>query len=88
MGAIPKRLRTIITIAEQQGWLFKQTSSGHPQLIPPKGATDPQTGRLAVAVTFGKTPSDIRGDLNAVSYLRRNGVDIPRKGHTPKKQDR
>jgi len=39
-------------------------------------------------VTFGKTPSDHRGDANTVALLRRLGVEIPHKGHTKKKEQR
>jgi hypothetical protein len=39
-------------------------------------------------MSFGKTPSDNRGDKNAIAYLRRLGVEIPHKGHTPAKEDR
>lgn len=78
---IPKRLRECVAAAEQSGWKYRETTDGHPQLVPPPGTPDPiKAERLAPPVTFSKTPSDQRSDKNAVAQLRRLGVDVPRKG--------
>lgn len=78
--AIPKRLAKIVKLAEQAGWSYDETADGHPRLTPPKGLTDPyRDGRPAAPITFAKTPSDNRGDKNTIAYLRRLGVNIPRK---------
>lgn len=83
---VPKRLRSIVDAALEAGWAYDETSEGHPQLRPPPGLTDPyRDGRPAARVTFGKTPSDHRGDANTVALLRRLGVDIPHKGQARKK---
>ena len=67
--------------AERAGWTYDETSDGHPRLKPPAGLTDPyRDGKPAAPVTFGKTPSDWRGDKNTEAVLRRLGVDLPRKG--------
>ena len=85
-GTVPKRLRELFRLAEAKGWTYDETSDGHPRFRPPPGVTDPyREDRPAAPVTFGKTPSDIRGDQNAVSYLRRLGVDVPHDGHQRKK---
>jgi len=77
----------MVAIAAKAGWTFDVTTDGHPRLSPPAGVTDPyRNNRPAAPVVFGKTPSDIRADKNAASYLRRLGVDIPHKGHTKKKK--
>lgn len=83
--AVPKRLKAIVTLAQAQGWTYAETTDGHPQLVPPAGLINPATGRLAPPVTFAKTPSDVRGDRNAVAQLRRLGITVPHKGHTKKK---
>lgn len=75
--------------AEEAGWTYDETEDGHPRLNPPPGLTDPyRDNRPAAPITFGKTPSDHRGDANMVSVLRRLGVEIPHKGHTKKKGKR
>ncbi len=81
----PKRLRTIVELAEAQGWTYSETADGHPQLVPPAGMINPATGRLAPPVSFAKTPSDVRGDRNSIAQLRRLGLQVPHKGHTKKK---
>lgn len=85
---MPKRLRPCWEAAEKAGWTYDETSDGHPRFTPPPGLRDPHRNRPAAPVTFGKTPSDHRGDRNAVALLRRLGVDIPHKGHTPAKEKR
>jgi len=57
-------------------------------LTPPEGLNDPYRNRPAAPVTFGKTPSDYRGDRNTIAVLRRLGVDIPHKGHEKGKDKR
>lgn len=80
MAKPPKRLRVWVELAEEEGWTYDETSDGHPRLSPPRGMKDPyRVGRLAAPLVFSKTPSDHRSDANAVAYLRRLGVDIPRK---------
>ena len=83
----PTRLRSIVAAAEARGWTYDLSGNDHPRLSPPPGWVDPATGRLAMPVTFACTPSDVRGDLNSMSYLRRLGVALPRKNHK-KKADR
>lgn len=77
--AVPKRLKKIVAIAENEGWTYDETKDGHPRLRPPAGVMDARSGRLAAPVVFSKTPSDRRGDANQVAVLRRLGVPIPRK---------
>lgn len=78
--SVPKRLAKIVALAEKSGWSYDETKDGHPRLTPPKGLPDPyRDGRPAAPITFAKTPSDSRGDKNTVAYLRRLGVNIPRK---------
>lgn len=85
----PKRLRELVELAKEAGWSYDETSDGHPRLTPPPGLTDPyRDNRPAAPVTFAKTPSDHRGDMNMVVILRRLGVPIPRKGNTQKKGKR
>lgn len=87
--AVPKRLKAIVAAAEEKGWTYDTTSDNHPRLSPPAGLVDEyRNGRPAAPVTFGLTPSDHRGDQNAISLLRRLGVVIPHKGHTTKKEKR
>lgn len=85
---VPKRLKQIVAIAEANGWAYDETQAGHPRLTPPADVVDPYyPGRPAAPITFSKTPSDHRGDKNAQAYLRRCGVDLPRKGD-PKRKER
>lgn len=88
MAKPPKRLQAWFDVAEEMGWTYDETSDGHPRFSPPAGLSDPGRDRPAAPVTFGKTPSDGRGDANTVSLLRRLGVPIPHKGHTKKKGQR
>lgn len=81
--SVPGRLRRIVAAAEAKGWTYDETRQGHPRLTPPAGLVDQyRNGRPAAPVTFGKTPSDHRGDMNVVAVLRRLGVDIPHKGQS------
>jgi hypothetical protein len=84
--AIPKRLKGVFSYAVENGWTASETKKGYPCLVPPPGTTD-HRGRPVTLVTFAKTPSDHRGDLNAISTLRRLGLAVPTKGHTEKKND-
>lgn len=77
--SVPKRLKYLQEPTETLGWTWDETRDGHPRVSPPKGWHQPGTDRLAAPVTFGKTPSDSRGDKNAEALLRRFGVDVPRK---------
>lgn len=81
---VPKRLKTVVDTALKDGWVYDETQDGHPRLTPPPGWLHPGTGTPAPPVTFGKTPSDRRGDLNAEALLRRLGVNVPRKKQTKK----
>ena len=85
MPPIPARLRAWVVLAQSVGWTYDTTKDNHPRLTPPAGTIDPYTDRPAAPATFGSTPSDHRGDSNTVSYLRRLGVPIPRKGQAQKK---
>lgn len=88
-AGVPKRLKPVIAAAEEAGWTYDTTADGHPRLTPPSGLKDPyRNGRPAAPVTFGKTPSDHRGDANMVAILRRLGVDIPHKGQSKGKKKR
>lgn len=84
----PKRLRAWVELAEKEGWAYDETEDGHPRVTPPVTLIDPRTNRPAAPMTFGKTPSDSRGDANAVGHLRRLGVPIPHKGLTKRKDQR
>lgn len=75
--SVPKRLKPIVSLAEEHGWTFDMTAKGHPRLNPPRGATD-ATGALVAPCTFSSTPGDKTSDRNAIAYLRRSGVPIPR----------
>lgn len=87
--AVPKRLKALWEAAEEAGWTYDETSDGHPRCTPPAGTIDPyRNNKAAAPITFSKTPSDNRGDKNAIAYLRRLGVDIRHKGHTPAKENR
>lgn len=89
MGSAPARLRPVIQLALDAGWTYAETSKGHPQLVPPPGLCDPyRENRPAAPITFTKTPSEPRADMNAIVVLRRLGVPIPRKGVSSKKRDR
>lgn len=88
MSDAPKYLRSIVALAEAHGWTGERTAGGHYRLVPPAGVVDPATGRQAAKVVFGSTPSDHRALANGVAYLRRCGVPVPHKGHTPKKGKR
>lgn len=74
---VPKRLKTVVSLAEAHGWSYDVTSKGHPRLNPPRGATD-GTGALMAPCIFSNTPGDKTSDRNAIAYLRRMGVPIPR----------
>lgn len=69
---VPKRLRKIVRAAVDQGWEQDFTTRGHVRLTKPGGRD--AGGQLLPPVTFAKTPSDGRGDKNAVAALRRMGV--------------
>lgn len=89
MAAVPKRLKAIVEAAEAEGWTYDVTARNHPRLSPPDGILDPyRENRPAAPVTFGSTPSDHRGDQNAIVILRRLGVVLPRKGDPTKKEKR
>ena len=85
--AIPKRLKTIVALAETQGWTVVETKGKHIKMVPPNGTKDPQ-GRVVSGVLFARTPSDHRSDLNSIAMLRRLGVPVEHKGHNRKKKDR
>lgn len=82
--AIPKRLKHLFASAVDQGWSVTETNKGYPALVPPPGTLDHQN-RPVTLVKFAKTPSDHRSDLNAISTLRRLGLEVQSKGHTKKK---
>jgi hypothetical protein len=64
-----------IDAALEAGWTLDQTAKNHPRLTPPRGRRDGQGDRLT-PVTFARTPSDWRGDRNAIAKLRRSGIEI------------
>lgn len=66
-----------MAIAEAAGWRYDQTSKGHPRLRPPKGSTiRDRSGQIIGQITFSKTPSDWRADMNTLAELRRAGLDV------------
>lgn len=80
-----KRVEQAIRCAVEAGWELHRTTRGHPKLVPPRGWVFPRGGARSRFVTAG-TSSDHRGVVNFISDLRRAGVPIPHKGHTPGKQ--
>ncbi|KIA72697.1 hypothetical protein ANMWB30_24650 [Arthrobacter sp. MWB30] len=62
----------MVRLAQEHGWSFGVTSSGHPRLRPPPEAK-------AEAVVFSNTPSDTRSDKNSIARLRRAGVPVPHR---------
>lgn len=71
-NSVPKRLRKIVKTAVDQGWEQDFTTSGHVRLRKVGGRD--ADGNLLPAITFAKTPSDNRGDKNAIGALRRQGL--------------
>lgn len=63
---IPKELRTLAKLAEQQGWEITKTSGGHFRWRGPDGAL----------VISGSTLSDHRAVKNMQARLRRGGLRI------------
>lgn len=69
MRAIARQTPTsLVRAAEEQGWTVKATKSGW-MLFPPD--------KSKPGVLIHKTPSDHRWYRNAVTRLRRSGLDIP-----------
>lgn len=83
--AIPKRLKHLWTLAEAKGWTYSETKDGHPSFVPPRGLIRPGSDHLVAPIVFALTPSDVRGDRNAIAALRRAGVAVPHSGRTAKK---
>lgn len=73
---VPKRLKKIVALAESLGWVYSLNGEGHPTLTPPAGLE--HNGVRARPITMSLSPSDHRGDRNAISQLRRCGVPVPR----------
>ena len=73
-------MKRIGKIAKAHGWTITRTASGHLEFRSP---TTPATARADV--THSGTPSDWRAIMNLAAELRRAGLPIPHKGHTPKK---
>jgi len=67
----PKDLRTLVKLAESQGWEFGRTNSGHVKFCSPYSAEPP--------VFYSGTPGDRRAHSNLLAKLRRAGLDIPRQ---------
>jgi hypothetical protein len=64
----------MVEAAIEQGWTYDTTADGHPRLNPPRGLRG-RDGSLVMPVAFASSPSDIRGDRNSRSRLRRAGVE-------------
>lgn len=74
-GGVPKRLKKIVKAAEAAGWRYDVNKGNHHRLWPPKGTLMPD-GEPCGPIQFACSPSDIRGDRNAIARLRRAGLDI------------
>jgi hypothetical protein len=72
--------KTLVKIAKANGWQVETNRKGHPVFWAP-GAD--RAGRPTV--TGSGTPSDHRSIANLAAQLRREGLPVPHKGHTPKK---
>lgn len=64
--AMPRDLRKIAAQARAQGWQVELTRKSHVKFVPPKGELVFSSG----------TPSDRRAQLNLVSRLRRQGLEL------------
>lgn len=73
-------LKTIVKIAKAQGWTVTHNRKGHPTFWAPGADLN---GRPTV--TGAGSPSDYRSNLNLAAQLRRAGLDLPHKGHSPRK---
>lgn len=74
-------IRQIIRLAEALDWTVDTNSKGHLQFWAPDADRD---GRPTV--TAARTPSDHRSIKNLSAELRRAGLPVPHRGHTPKKE--
>ena len=68
MKARDRKIRQLRTMLEPLGWRYVFTGTQHHRFIPPAGQP----------VGLANTPSEIRGDRNAVAALRRAGAPLPR----------
>lgn len=65
-GTLPRDLRKIAAQAREQGWQVEMTRKSHIKFVPPQGELVYSSG----------TPSDRRAQLNLVSRLRRQGLEL------------
>ena len=65
---MPKDMKVIVKIAEQQGWTVRLTRGGHVQFVP----ADP----TVPLVVSSSTPSDHRTLRNLKAQLRRSGLAV------------
>lgn len=61
-----KRLKSLISFAEDEGWTVTKTNGGHWRFAPPDKSQQ--------LVTAAATSSDPRGMANLESQLRRSGL--------------
>jgi hypothetical protein len=72
--------KALAKLARSEGWTIDRNSKGHPVFWKPGADLD---GRPTV--TASSTPSDHRAVQNLAAQLRREGLPVPHKGHTPRK---
>lgn len=66
----PRGLRDAARRAMEDGWVLEITGSGHIAWKSPRG----------VLVVSASTPGHGSSNRNAISQLRRAGLDLPRRG--------
>lgn len=67
-------MRTLVSLAKEQGWTVSRTKRGHFRFVSPSGET----------LVTGGTPSDWRQMKNFVSDLKRRGLSINKKKNVKK----
>lgn len=72
--------KALTKFARDNGWTVDTNSKGHLVFWAPGADLN---GRPTV--TGSGTPSDHRSNANLAAQLRRAGLPVPHKGHTPKK---
>lgn len=73
MTRIPKEWRDIHDALLEAGWTYDGVRRGHHRYKAPEG----HRGRAIF--TMGSSPSDYRGKLNAISKLRKEGINVVRR---------
>jgi hypothetical protein len=70
-----KDTKGLVARLEKQGWTITMTGSNHYRVTPPPGLLA-RDGSPSSVVFLAYTPSDYRGQRNALSLLRRQGADL------------